>query len=188
MQAISGLVRLASQQDAAACVALYRPYVEHTAISWELEVPSVDEMAARIAANRESHEWLVLEQGDQIIGMAYSHALKARLPSFQWSVETGVYVDLDHHRGGGGRKLYTQLLRRLTERGYRRAFAGITQPNEASNAFHRSFGFQDAGLYRRVEWKHGSWHDVAWMQLDLVGAADRDGPPGLISRPSRMNC
>ena len=86
------------------------------------------------------------------------------------------YVDIAHHRTGGGRELYTQLLRRLTERGYRRAFAGITQPNEASNGFHRSFGFRHAGLYRRVGWKHDSWHDVAWMQLDLLGAAEQDGP------------
>jgi phosphinothricin acetyltransferase len=59
------------------------------------------------------------------------------------------------------------------------AFAGITQPNEASNEFHRSFRFQDVGTYRRVAWKHDSWHDVAWMQLDLLGPADPRpaGPP-----------
>ncbi|WP_260738720.1 GNAT family N-acetyltransferase [Mycobacterium sp. SMC-2] len=172
----TGGVRPASAADAEACLAIYRPYVEDTAISWEIEVPSVGEMAARITA---AHEWLVLERGDQTVGFAYGHAL-LRLPSFQWSVETGIYVDLGHHRTGGGRHLYTRLLRRLAERGYRRAFAGITQPNEASNGFHRSFGFQDAGLYRRVEWKHGRWHDVAWMQLDLAGAADPDEPPGPI--------
>lgn len=58
-----------------------------------------------------------------------------------------------------------------------RAFAGITQPSEASNGFHRSFGFEDAGLYRRVEWKRGSWHDVAWIQLELLDGADRDAAP-----------
>jgi len=61
-----------------------------------------------------------------------------------------------------------------------KSFAGITQPNEASNCFHRSFGFTDAGLYRRVAWKHDRWHDVAWMQLDLLGTADQDRPPGPI--------
>jgi phosphinothricin acetyltransferase len=179
MQASIGLVRPASPQDAAACVSIYRPYVLDTAISWEIEVPSADEMAARIAAARDAHEWLVLERGDQIIGFAYGHAFN-RLASYRWSAETGIYVNIDHHRAGGGRMLYTQLLRRLTERGYRRAFAGITQPNEASNGFHRSFGFQEAGLYRRVEWKHGSWHDVAWMQLDLLGNAGQDAPPSPI--------
>jgi L-amino acid N-acyltransferase YncA len=176
MQAISSVVRPASPQDAAACVAIYRPYVENTAVSWEIDVPTIDEMAARIARLRATHEWLVLERGDRIVGFAYGQPLK-RQATFQWSVETGIYLHVDQHRSGGGRELYTPLLRRLTERGYRQAFAGITQPNDASNGFHRSFGFQDAGLYRRVEWKHDSWHDVAWMQLDLLGEADHNRPP-----------
>jgi L-amino acid N-acyltransferase YncA len=179
MEASSSIVRPASVQDAAACVAIYRPYVQDTAITFETEVPTVGEMAARITAARDTHEWLVLEGVDQIIGYAYAHAFNPRA-AYQWSAETSIYIDVDHHRGGGGRKLYAQLLRRLTERGYRRAFAGITQPNEASNGFHRSFGFQDVGLYRRVGWKHDSWHDVAWMQLDLLGTAEQDGPPNPI--------
>jgi L-amino acid N-acyltransferase YncA len=181
MQASISTVRAASPQDAAACVAIYRPYVEDTVISWEIEVPTEGEMAARIAAAQEAHEWLVLERDERVVGFAYAHALIRRLPSYQWSVETGIYLHADHHRRGGGRELYAQLLRRVADRGYRQAFAGITQPNEASNRFHRSFGFQDAGLYRRVEWKHDSWHDVAWLQLDLLGAADQDGPPSLPS-------
>jgi L-amino acid N-acyltransferase YncA len=179
MEASSSGVRPASARDAGACLAIYRPYVQNTAISWEIDVPTADEMAARIGGLRATHDWLVLERDDQIIGFAYGQPLK-RLAAFQWSAETGIYVDVHHHRAGGGRELYTQLLRRLTERGYRQAFAGITQPNEASNGFHRSFGFKDAGLYRRVAWKHDSWHDVAWMQLDLIGTADQDGPPGPI--------
>jgi L-amino acid N-acyltransferase YncA len=179
MEASTSLVRPASAPDAAACVAIYRPYVEDTAISWEIEVPTEGEMAERIAAARKAHEWLVLEHDDQIIGFAYAQALR-HLAAYQWSAETGIYIDVDHHRAGSGRKLYKQLLRRLTERGYRRAFGGVTQPNEACNGFLRSFGFQDAGLYRRVEWKHDSWHDVAWMQLDLLGNAEQDGPPSPI--------
>ena len=100
-----------------------------------------------------------------------------RLAALRWSTETGIYVDADNHRAGGGPQLYPQLLRRLPERGYRQAFAGITQPNGARNGFHRSFGFGDADLYRRVEWKRGSWHDVAWMQLELLDGADRDAAP-----------
>ena len=165
----------ASAQDAAACVAVYRPYVVDTAISWEIEVPTVDEMAARIAGLRASRE-----RDDEIVGFAYAQPLK-RPAAPRWSAETGIYVDADNHRAGGGWQLYTQLLRRLTERGYRQAFAGITQPNEASNGFHRSFGFADAGRYRRAVWKHGSWHHVAWMQLSLLDGAGHDAAPGPIS-------
>jgi L-amino acid N-acyltransferase YncA len=177
MQASISTVRAASPQDAAACVAIYRPYVEDTAISWESEVPSEAEMVRRIANAQKAHEWLVLERDERVVGFAYAHALIGWLPSFQWSVETGIYVHADHHRSGGGRELYSQLLRLVAGRGYRQAIAGITQPNEGSNGFHRSFGFEDAGLYRRVYWKYDSWHDVAWMQVDLLGAADQGGPP-----------
>jgi len=180
MQAIGTRVRQAGPQDAARCLAIYRPYVENSSVSWELDVPTVDEMAARITAACDTHAWLVLENGSQTIGFAYGHDYN-RFPAYRWSVQTGLYVADDHHRCGGGRKLYKQLLSRLGGRGYRRAFAAITQPNEASNAFHRSMGFQDVGLYRGVEWKLGSWHDVAWMQLDLPGPADPADPPGLIT-------
>ena len=176
MSAGSSMVRSAIPEDAAGCVAIYRPYVENTAITFEIEVPTVSEMTARIAAAHETHEWLVLQLDDRIIGYAYAHAFNPRA-AYRWSVETSIYIDDDHHRTGAGRKLYARLLRRLTERRYRRAFAGITQPNAASNAFHRSFGFRDAGLYRRVGWKHDSWHDVAWMQLDLSSTAEPDRPP-----------
>ncbi len=177
MAASDSVVRAAAPDDAAGCVAIYRPYVENTAITFEVEVPTVAEMAARIAAARASHEWLVAEDTPgRVIGYAYAHAFNPRA-AYQWSAETSIYIDNLHHRSGAGRKLYTRLLHRLSERGYRRAFAGITQPNESSNAFHRSFGFRDAGLYRRVGWKHDSWHDVAWMQLDLSVAAGPDVPP-----------
>ena len=180
MPAIGTRVRQAGPQDAAGCLAIYRPYVENSAVSWELDVPTVDEMAERITAACDTHAWLVLESDDQTIGFAYGHALN-RFPAYRWSVQTGLYIADEHHRSGGGRKLYTQLLNRLGERGYRRAFAGITQPNEASNGFHRSLGFQDVGLFRRVEWKLDRWHDVAWMQLDLPGSADTADPPGVIT-------
>ena len=114
MHAMSGIVRPAVPQDAAACLAIHRPYVENTAISWEIEVPTVDEMASRIDGLRATHEWLVLERGDQIVGFAYGQPLK-RLASFRWSAETGIYIDVAHHRTGGGRDLYTRLRTALLE-------------------------------------------------------------------------
>lgn len=176
----SNLVRPASPEDARACVAIYRRYVEDTAITFETDVPTIDEMAARIGAAHKTHEWLVVEQDAEVIGYAYAHAFNPRV-AYQWSAQTSIYVGSGHHHAGNGRQLYTQLLRRLIERGYRRAFAGIAQPNQASNAFHRSFGFQQAGLFRRVGWKNGGWHDVAWMQLDLLGAAEQNSPPTQIT-------
>jgi L-amino acid N-acyltransferase YncA len=130
MEASSSGVRPASAQDAAACLAIYRPYVQNTAISWEIDVPTFGEMAARIDGLRATQEWLVLERDDQIIGFAYGQPLK-RLAAFQWATETGMSTS-PITSAGGGRELYTQLLRWLTERGYRQGFAGITQQRLSS--------------------------------------------------------
>ena len=115
-----------------------------------------------------------------------TRAISWKMVAWQQAAETRIYVDVDHHRAGGGRELSAQLLRRLTERGYRQAFAGITQTNEASNSFHRSFGFQDAGLYRRAARKHDCWHDLASMQLDLLARRGLDvtRSAGRRSRPA----
>ena len=40
-----------------------------------------------------------------------------------------------------------------------------------------ALGFELVGTYRRVGWKHGRWHDVAWYQRPLTGD---DGPPAPI--------
>ncbi|ORW94412.1 GCN5 family acetyltransferase [Mycobacterium sp. IEC1808] len=166
-------VRAAIAADAAACVDIYRPYVLDTVISFETEVPTVEEMARRIAG---AHEWLVLEDDDVVTGYAYARQFNPRA-AYRWSVETSIYLAPDRLRSGGGRLLYTELLRRLAERGFRRAFAGIAQPNEASNALHKAFGFRPVGYYPRVGWKLGAWHDVEWWQLDLLGPDEDAAPP-----------
>ena len=169
-------VRPATAADAAACLEIYRPYVLDTAITFETDVPTVAEMADRIVDARVMHEWLVLEVDGEVTGYAYAHQFNSRA-AYQWSVETSVYLAQDRLRSGGGRMLYAELLRRLAERGFRRAFAGIAQPNDASNTLHQAFGFRRAGHYRRVGWKLGAWHDVQWWQLDLLGPDDDAGPP-----------
>lgn len=40
----------------------------------------------------------------------------------------------------------------------------MTLPNDASVALHRALGFEPVGVYRQVGFKHGRWHDVAWVQ------------------------
>jgi len=169
-------VRDATAEDAAACVQIYTPYVRDTVITFETEVPTVAEMSRRIIATRATHEWLVLEDETGVLGYAYAHQFNPRA-AYRWSVETSIYLSAARHRRGGGRMLYGELLTRLAHRGFRRAFAGIAQPNDASMGFHHTFGFRPAGLYARVGWKHHAWHDVAWLQRDLIDGDRYDAPP-----------
>jgi L-amino acid N-acyltransferase YncA len=163
-------VRSATPADAAACAAIYAPYVTDTAISFETEPPSADELAGRIAA---AHEWLVLEDDGRVAGYAYASPFHPRA-AYRWACEVSVYLERGRRRTGAGRALYEALLAALAARGFRVAVAGMTLPNPASEGLHRALGFEPVGTYRRIGYKFGAWHDVAWTQRML---ATGDEPP-----------
>ncbi len=162
-----GAVRDAGPADAERCAGIYAPYVRDTAISFETEPPSAEEMAGRITAAQRDHAWLVLDDGAEVTGYAYGGPFMSRV-AYRWSASVSVYLDVGRRRSGGGRALYATLLDRLAERGIHTVLAGVALPNEASEGLHRALGFQPAGTYRRVGWKLGRWHDVVWYQKDLV--------------------
>jgi L-amino acid N-acyltransferase YncA len=163
------------ERDAAACAAIYAPYVTASVISFEAEAPGPAEMGERIAASNATHGWLVLERAVQVIGYAYAGPHHPR-SAYRWSADVSVYVDQAHHRTGAGRELYSALLGLLRRQGIRQACGGVTLPNAGSVALHEAMGFRPVGVYRDIGWKAGSWHDVGWWQLDL-GAPPGDPPP-----------
>ena len=166
-------IRDADERDAAACARIYRPYVTDTAVSFEAEPPSSEEMAARIEQAIRTYAWLVAELDGHAVGYAYGGPFAAR-EAYRWSCEVSVYLEAGRRRTGAGRALYEVLLPRLSERGFRTAVAKMTLPNEASVGLHAAMGFRPVGVHTRIGYKHGAWHDVAITQLELVPG---DGPP-----------
>ena len=131
------------EADAVACAAIYAPYVRDTAVTFETEPPDTAEFARRIAAATARHAWLVLEDDGRVTGYAYGGPFKERA-AYRYACEVSVYLEHGLRRSGGGRALYSALLARLAERGYRTAAAVIALPNDASVALHSALGF-DAG-------------------------------------------
>lgn len=164
-------VRDALEADTEALLAIYRPFVEETAVSFELVTPSVAEFRERVVSAQSRWAWLVAERAGQVLGYAYGSSFRARA-AYQWSVETSAYVDRLHAGKGVGRALYTRLLDVLAELGYCTAYAGITLPNPASVGLHQAMGFTEVGVFRRAGRKFGAWHDVSWWQRVL-----RASPP-----------
>ncbi|PZR52317.1 GNAT family N-acetyltransferase [Xylanimonas oleitrophica] len=161
--------------DAAACAAVYFPYVTGTAATFEEVPPSGAQMAQRVEAYAASHAWLLAEADGMVLGYAYGSSYRPR-PAYRWTAEVSVYLAVDApRRTGAGRALYAALLERLAQRGYRTAIAGITLPNDASVGLHQAFGFTEVGVERHVGWKLGAWHDLLRMQRTL--APDTE-PPG----------
>jgi len=157
-------IRPARSEDAAACAAIYRPYVTDNWVSFELDPPDAAEMARRIAAYGEAFGWLIAEAADgAVLGYAYACSHRSR-EAYSTSVDVAIYVAPEAKGRGVGRALYEQLFDGLRARKFHAAFAGIAIPNPASEAIHKAMGFTLVGIYREVGWKMGGWRDVGWWQ------------------------
>jgi phosphinothricin acetyltransferase len=170
-------------RDAAPCAAIYGPFVTESAVSFEDRASTPDELGQRIERILKTHPWLVAEHDGLLVGFAYACPHRER-SAYRWAADVSVYVAPERHRRGVGRGLYGALLPLLVRQGLHVACAGITLPNEASVAFHESFGFTPVGVYRRIGFKRGAWWDVGWWRLELREPGD--GPPAEPSGPVRL--
>jgi phosphinothricin acetyltransferase len=162
---MSPLIRLAATADAAAIAAIYRPYVEKSRISFEVDAPREAEIAQRMASP--IHPWLVAEEEGRVLGYASTSPLRNRR-AYRWSVETGIYLDPAAQGRGIGRQLLSAHLDLLERQGFVTVVAGIALPNEASVALHEKLGFALSGVERGVGFKLGEWVDVGRWQRDLA--------------------
>ena len=160
------------------------PLVEATAISFELEPPSVEELAARIERTLRTHPWIVLERAGALLGYAYAGVFRARA-AYRYTAETAIYVAAQARGSGAGKRLYAALLELLRLQGFHLAVAGLTLPNEASVALHRSLGFERVGAFPEVGRKFDAWHAVEFWQRSLAAGAPLVDAPSVL-RASEM--
>jgi len=170
------MIRTATESDAKGIQAIYAPVVSSTPISFETEVPGVEEMASRIRKTLPQFPYLVCEMGGEIAGYAYAGTYRTRA-AYQWSAEVTVYVSEKFRKQGIATGLYQALFEHLRELGYFHAVAGITLPNPASVAAHESLGFRKVGAFRELGFKQGAWHDVGFWQLELQPVRSDPPPP-----------
>jgi L-amino acid N-acyltransferase YncA len=169
-------IRVATPSDAEAITSIYAPIVANTSISFELTPPSVEEMRGRIVKALADLPWLVsVDAQHSVNGYVYASKHRER-PAYQWSVDVTAYVREDARGLGVGKRLYPALLAELVTLRYFQAFAGIALPNDASVALHESVGFEPIGVYRKVGFKLGAWHDVGWWQKELRFPSDPVAP------------
>jgi L-amino acid N-acyltransferase YncA len=157
------IVRNATTSDAAIIATIYGPIVAETTISFEEVPPTAEEMQQRIAAASKHYPYLVAERDGKVVGYAYASEHRSRA-AYRLSVDVTVYIAESARRSSVGTKLYNELLRQLSERGFHAAFAGIALPNPGSVGLHEAMGFQHVGTYREVGFKFGRWLDVGWWQ------------------------
>ncbi len=162
-------IRIAAREDAAGALAVYARYID-TPITFEYELPSVEEFARRIGDTLKTHPCLVAAEGETICGYAYAHPLRER-PAYRWSAELSVYLAPEAASHGIGTRLYTTLIELLQRQGVQTVYGCVTTPNPASERLHEKLGFRRLGTFRNAGFKGGAWRDVTWFEK-AIGTFD----------------
>lgn len=175
-------IYIAKPSDAPALLAIYRPYVEKTAITFEYEVPSIAEFTKRIAETLPNYPYLLAKTEDRIVGYAYASRLHER-PAYDWAVEMTIYIAEDAKKMGIGKKLYQALEMILSLQGIVNLNACIAVPekedeylNKNSMEFHHHLGYRLIGEFYQCGYKFNRWYNMVWMEKH-IGPHLTDQPP-----------
>ena len=162
-------ISIASPADAEELLAIYAPYVRDTVITFEYDVPGVQEFAQRIASTLQRFPYLVARDSDTgaALGYAYVGTFHAR-PAYDWTVETSIYVDGAARGKHVGRTLHDALVAACREQGILSLEACIAYPDEGGSVgFHEHMGYRMVGRFEQCGYKLGAWRDMVWMELHI---------------------
>ncbi|MCQ2591730.1 MAG: N-acetyltransferase family protein [Treponema sp.] len=182
-------IRNAETQDAKELLDIYSYYVQNTAVTFEWDVPSLEEFTQRIAEVKEKFPYIVAEIEDEnspnkkkIIGYAYAHTFRTRA-AFAWTAETSIYVHKDYRRGGIGKELLFQLEKELTEIGIQNAYACIAYIQKEdeylthdSVNFHNHMNYIKVGEFTCCGYKFNRWYNLVVMEKMLGSHPENPKP------------
>ena len=172
-------IRLAKISDSKAIVDIYKPFIENTTITFEYEVPTVEEFESRMEEIQRIYPWFVAEIDKKIVGYAYASKYNKRA-AYDWAVDFAIYIDPKYHRKGIGKGLYHALLNTLKLQGFNNAYALVTSPNFKSEQIHKALGFTEMGKAKNVGYKMGKWLDVTTFELQFGEHVDNPAKPKCI--------
>jgi phosphinothricin acetyltransferase len=163
-------IRSATAGDAAVIRSIYEPYVLETAITFDYDVPSIEQFERRIARTLERYPYLVAVCENEVVGYAYAGTFKDRA-AYSHSCELTIYVGREHHGRGVGRALYRRLEELLVDQGICNLYACVSYAEaadpyltQASVRFHEALGFAICGRFTACGLKFGRWYDMVWME------------------------
>ena len=155
--------RFATEKDAEEILNIYKPYIENTTITFEYEVPTIEEFRERIREILEEYPYIVCVYEGKITGYAYAHKIWSRA-AYQWDAELSVYTDENYARNGIGKKLYKILIEILKLQNVVNIYALVTYPNKSSEKLHNYFGFKKIAFFENSGYKFGKWIGVTWFE------------------------
>ncbi|MBQ9420003.1 MAG: N-acetyltransferase [Synergistaceae bacterium] len=164
----------ATPSNALEILEIYAPYVRDTAISFEYDVPTLEEFRQRITDTLEKFPYLkAMNDDDEIVGYAYAGVFKSR-KAYEISCETSIYVRENFHGHGVGRLLYSELETRLRAQGVLNLYACVAYPEIEdeyltcnSVNFHEHLGFKTVGHFTNCARKFGRFYSMVWLEKNI---------------------
>ena len=157
------MIRIATENDIPAMLAIYAPYVENTTYSFEYTPPTLEQFRERFAKYTTQCPWLVWEEAGQVVGYAYG-SLPFERAAYAWCAEVSIYLTPEFQGKGIGKKLYAAVEEILWRQGYRIIYALITSENEGSLRFHEKVGYTYCAQFPDCGIKFGRSLGVVWME------------------------
>ncbi len=163
----------ATPDDAEEILEIYSPYVRDTAISFECEVPTLEEFRGRITNTLKKFPYLKAVNNNEIIGYCYAGEFKPR-KAYEISCEVSIYVKKDFRGNGTGRLLYQVLEEKLKAQGILNMYACVAYPDKEdeyltlnSFNFHEHLGFKPVGKFTNCAHKFGRLYSMVWFEKQV---------------------
>lgn len=162
--------RNATLEDAERILEIYKYYIEKTVITFEWELPTLEEFKGRMKHIMEKYPYIVAIQNKKIIGYAYVGSFVGR-KAYDWAVETTIYLDANERHHGVGKKLYSvieDILKRMNILNLNACIGYPTEDDEYltknSALFHEHLGYKMVGEFHNCGYKFGRWYNMVWME------------------------
>jgi L-amino acid N-acyltransferase YncA len=176
-------IRMATPADAEQLLNIYTPYVLETAVTFEIEPPTLEDFTGRIERILERYPYIVAEKEGTILGYAYANSFRPRA-AYSHAAESSIYIRKDLRSRGLGRRLYEALAKLLLLQNVFNMEACIAhcEPADeyvpaASRLFHTRLGFRLAGTFKGCALKFGRWYDMIWMERILATRSAQETMP-----------
>ena len=154
-------IRNISKADIEAVNSLYNKYIRETAFTFDIKEKTLLEKKqwSKIFKKNSPYQCIVAYENNIFIGFASSRPFRDK-EAYRPSIETSVYISEKYIGKGCGRLLMEDLLNKIHGCNINRAYAFITEPNNASERLHTLLGFKKIGVLNKVGKKFGKFWNV----------------------------
>ena len=156
------VIRDVAPSDIEALAQIYDHYVATSTALFLDELVGHEVISAKVRQLAAPDRFLVAERDGVVLGYAASGAYRPR-PLYDVR-ELSVYLAPQAAGQSVGRALYAALIDALDRAGVHSLVGVVALPNPASEALHRSLGFEHVGTMRELGRKFGRRIDCSYWQ------------------------